>query len=773
MKTPAVPSITGVKGGNKSLVHILLVLTMLSFLLPNAQMLGGISPFSAALIGAVPLPYAVLCAFGTLVAVLAGAGGVSENGVTSLLILVLLLLGKMAVQAMRGEKKAWMQSGIFPVLLVFSSFLIVNLSGFLLFQTPWLEFVLRLCEGIIAAGLTYFLFVATQILIHRKSMLRCNQLEIASIGILLMVTILSLAGITIYEFHLGVIFAVICLYVLVDRAGVMGASVGGIMISFSLCLYDLTFLPLCAVLIVAAFIAGIFREGGRLAQVLIFVMISVFGVFIIGLSIPLLYSLIEILLGSALYFSLSKRRLQWVRFPAILASKTLEVDVAVKEDMEYRLAFAAESIHDLEQSLKTVSKNLEHLPKQDLSMIYDQTANTVCRSCGLKMICWEEHYGETVDAFHKLADRVRENHVITAVDVKQLPQLQCCRSSTLAHTLQQQYHGFHAKQKINRQIGEVRGLAIEQLAGVSQLLWEVSEEIADIKTVKPDVAALVYEVVGGLAIMPRHVACSVNRYDRLEIDIHTTSEMQIDPDTLREELERALGKSFAPLSVTLVGNKKRISVYEEATYELEHGSHQIASKNHNVCGDSFETFVDHRGQAYFICSDGMGNGQQAAIDSTMTCGMILKLLKAGFGMDSIVSFVNSSLQIKSDHESLATIDLAKIDLFTGEVTFLKAGSASSYLVMDQMVAAVETQSLPIGILRGISVDKKSYFLHAGDLVVLMSDGVMELGEAVIMKELKSGRNLSCQALSKQLCEKAATSITPHDDLTVMVGRLHR
>ncbi len=71
----------------------------------------------------------------------------------------------------------------------------------------------------------------------------------------------------------------------------------------------------------------------------------------------------------------------------------------------------------------------------------------------------------------------------------------------------------------------------------------------------------------------------------------------------------------------------------------------------------------------------MGSGGRAAVDGAMASGLISRLLQAGFRSDSALRMVNSALMVKSGDESIATVDIACLDLFSGHLDSLKAGAA--------------------------------------------------------------------------------------------------
>lgn len=155
--------------------------------------------------------------------------------------------------------------------------------------------------------------------------------------------------------------------------------------------------------------------------------------------------------------------------------------------------------------------------------------------------------------------------------------------------------------------------------------------------------------------------------------------------------------------------------------------------------------------------------------------MIVKLIKAGFGMDSVLKFVNSTLQANRLKETLSTIDIAKIDLYTGRVEFFKAGSASSFVSLDGIVAEVSSHSLPVGILQGIQFDRRIAILNDGDLLLMMSDGVLTPDPDTVKHYIEAHQEESISDLADGLIAfaKANAEDGRFDDLSVLAIRLDR
>jgi stage II sporulation protein E len=152
-----------------------------------------------------------------------------------------------------------------------------------------------------------------------------------------------------------------------------------------------------------------------------------------------------------------------------------------------------------------------------------------------------------------------------------------------------------------------------------------------------------------------------------------------------------------------------------------------------------------------------------------------RLIKAGFGYNCSLKILNSSMLFKSTDESLATIDIASIDLYTGMTELYKAGAAPSILRRNGRTGKAESSSLPVGILRDVSFDKAIIKCQTKDIIVLMSDGAVCDGTDWLRAEIECFTDGKAQDLAEHLCMCARRRRTDRheDDITILCAILNK
>lgn len=327
--------------------------------------------------------------------------------------------------------------------------------------------------------------------------------------------------------------------------------------------------------------------------------------------------------------------------------------------------------------------------------------------------------------------------------------------------------------KIKPVESELRMVAADQFFSISDMLEDLAFEFDEAESFDFKSAGKIRRMLGEYDIYPNNISVICDKYDRFRVEISADKSVKaLDSPRIKAEISKICGREFQNGQISISSTMQLLSMIEQPNFKMSVGFAQYCAQG-NLCGDTIKTINDSRGHMIFVISDGMGKGSRAALDGAMGAGLLSKLLCAGFGFDSSLKVVNSALLVKSSEESLATLDCASVDLFTGKCEFYKAGAPASYILKDDRLTKCELSSMPAGILRGIEFAKRTTALSVGDEVILMSDGITDIGSAALEGFLKADLELSPNDKAKAILDFAVQNSDERhrDDMSVIVARL--
>ena len=210
--------------------------------------------------------------------------------------------------------------------------------------------------------------------------------------------------------------------------------------------------------------------------------------------------------------------------------------------------------------------------------------------------------------------------------------------------------------------------------------------------------------------------------------------------------------------------KEETANAKEALYSVSTAIAQRADGGGSVSGDCFLEFDTEKCRHCAILCDGMGSGKRAYRESKMTAELLREFLMTGFLKEKAVGMLNTALAIKGDDESFSTVDLFELDTSTGDAEFLKIGSAESFIKHKEEVETLTSCSLPVGILDDVRSSTQTRRLFAGDLVVMVSDGVGEAGYGVLkgewIKRMIKSANSDIRRLADEILAEAVKRCYP-------------
>ncbi len=202
---------------------------------------------------------------------------------------------------------------------------------------------------------------------------------------------------------------------------------------------------------------------------------------------------------------------------------------------------------------------------------------------------------------------------------------------------------------------------------------------------------------------------------------------------------------------------------------VEYAKCMSSKRGEKVSGDTVSFFETDEGACHCLLSDGMGSGRDAALSSRLAAIMLEKLLTVGASASDALCMVNKALTQKEE-EVFATVDLLAIDRYTAEATLIKAGAAPTFLFRGNVCKRFESRTPPAGIMQDVIAEKHTFKVRRGDVILILSDGVMQVGDsAETLPAVSAG---SAHTVASAVLAAARERTANADDMSVCAVRVY-
>ena len=114
--------------------------------------------------------------------------------------------------------------------------------------------------------------------------------------------------------------------------------------------------------------------------------------------------------------------------------------------------------------------------------------------------------------------------------------------------------------------------------------------------------------------------------------------------------------------------------------------------------------------------------------------MLKRLLNSGFERNTSVDLINANLLNVAD-DVFATLDIAIVDLYKGNIEFIKNGACPTYIKNNRKIQIIKSLTLPAGIVKNASTDVFDKDIENNDIIVMCSDGILDSNIEYKNKEL--------------------------------------
>ncbi len=412
---------------------------------------------------------------------------------------------------------------------------------------------------------------------------------------------------------------------------------------------------------------------------------------------------------------------------------------------------------------------------EDISRVFDRSADLVCSKCKRKNECWNGSYMDTLSAFNDASPLIRQRGSLSKSDLPAHFLEKCLRPDELISAINGELRGQMYRRRFQARLAENRSAAYSQYFDMAEILQDVAQELSN--AYGPDVLAQ-RRLLRYLGSIDVEADASVfrDRSGRLHLILESARLGRLLQEPLYlDKLSSAIGVRLCRPNTD--SGEGRVCLLEAEPLSASVGIASMKKKGETMSGDRGTYFKTDQGVLCIILSDGMGSGEDAAKESVAAVRILEGFLKAGVDPAIAMKMLNSMMLLKNgDDWGFATVDLMCIDLFTGETVFYKYGAAPSYVRSGKTIRRIRSENLAAGLSAGEDnmPDIVRMRLKPGGVAIVASDGVIaETNDAWIRTLLTEFEGTDAKLLARQALQTAYGLYGAGDDMTVLAVRLEK
>lgn len=756
------------------------------FILSRALILGEILPFGFAFIAAFyrkhPIRNLGIVLFSFL-GLLTGPGGYllwSNAVATGVLVTVMNYIrfpeGKRAITL--------------PVLT--ASILLVSKSAFLCVQEPsFYQEMIIIFESLIAGVLTFVFIVAEEGISEHKAAWEFHFEDITAFSILAVGLILGLTGVTFFHLSLTSILSRLGILTAAFLWGSGGGTMAGVLAGIVPAMSSQGFPEMLGIYAISGLVAGLFRNFTRLGVIVGFMLgsllLSVYVVdtrqAVVGVWETGIASVLFLLLPESLRERVSVKTVEGFANKADKEEAAL-VDEYVQELARERVTRLSRIFEELSLALAetTETQAVSKAERNYLNILFDEISQGFCKSCALYATCWDQDFYRTYKNLFEVFSLAESRGKVDSEEFPPSLRKRCLKCRDLASRINQVFEHLRVAEYWEGKLLESKELVSNQLRGISDIIKNLAGEI-DLRTrVDQELRTRLLKETRKLGIKVHDAAPFITPDNQVYFRIVATSCTDgATCDTLAPTISFLTGETYEVCEKQcprqMGKGRCEFTLSKAYSYRVVTGAAQLAKER--VSGDSFTVATLKEGKELLVLSDGMGVGKRAFMESRAVVNLLEELLTGGFAKDVALKTINSVLLLRSPSETFATVDLCMIDLYSAEADFVKIGSAPTFIKRGAKVGVVTSSTPPIGILNNIETVSEKRALRAGDVIIMVTDGVLDSPRGREDREIWLQRLLSemeetdPQRISDLIINRALDRARgqPTDDMTVLVARI--
>ena len=565
--------------------------------------------------------------------------------------------------------------------------------------------------------------------------------------------------------------------------GIGVGSVIGILTGLILFSMGIFTSEMIAVLAVIGLLSGLFKELGKVGSSIGFVI----GFILLGKYMEpdmLDFQSIKSLVSSVIIFFLLPIVNNKI---SLFGNGNYVIDNSYYKDKiqiltQEKLKRFASSFHRLSKVYNSIAEKKSGLSQQEVNQLFEEVANQVCKNCSMNTLCWQKDFYDTYKASFSIIGATEKKGRANSNDIPKEFSDRCIKLQEFVGTINRLYEMFKINMSWHNKIAESRELVALQMNGVANIIEHFSEQIyAELELEKKYEKEIKKELEKVNLEIKNIIVVEKQNRKEVEMTVRARKNNTFITKDLSTIISRILNHKMKlddNCKYMINNTYSEIKFVEEKLFRTIQGVSRITKEGERVCGDNFSFLQLSNGETILALSDGMGTGIKACKESEAAIDLLEQFIETGFNKQIALQLINSVLVLKSNEQSFSTLDICTIDMYTGLCEFIKVGAAPTFIKRKDCIEIIKSTSLPVGLLNKVDFEVTHRKLYEGDLIIMVTDGVVDSNDEIIEKE-KWIENLLLEIKSKNPQEIAdyivqvakENSKQINDDMTVLVCRI--
>lgn len=429
-----------------------------------------------------------------------------------------------------------------------------------------------------------------------------------------------------------------------------------------------------------------------------------------------------------------------------------------------RITAKRDAFASLSDMLFRLSDRVRRPSFYDVKDAASQTRSEICGECEIRDSCTKN----CSDAWGNLVSRLYESGTLLEKDLTEAGLDSCIYPDELTESINKNY-AETLRELISTDKTEIMAYDYSAISSIlTDILRERDSEYEINNTLSRSFAAKLRDE----KIKAERVCIFGDRRMTVYIAGLRLAGLHVGEDDLRRIASEVCGGEFTSPEFEIKGSEINATLRSTEAYSLRFEKRQLTKDESSASGDSAIAFPCRDNRYCVFLSDGMGSGREAALTSGMCALFTEKMLSSGNSPSVTLKMLNSMIRARGI-ECSSTVDLLDFDLLTGQANFIKSGAAPSFIVRGHDVYKVDSQTIPLGIVRSLDAERTKVKTETGDLIVMISDGIADddSDPAWLYSLLSDVTDRRSSDIADLIIREAERRMQKKDDATVCVIRV--